>query len=95
MKKILVLGAGMVAGPLVRYLLDQGYQLTVTSLVLDEAERLVGGHPQGTGPEPGLWTTRQALDAMVADHDLVISLVPYSFHPLVARPLPRRTASTW
>ena len=48
MADILVLGAGMVAGPLVRYLLDGGARLTVTSLEQVEAERLVGGHPLGT-----------------------------------------------
>ena len=83
MKKVLVLGAGMVAGPLVRYLLDQGYQLTVTSLVLAEAEALVGGHPQGRALTFTL-DDEAGLDAMVAAHDLVISLVPFNLHPLVA-----------
>ncbi len=30
-KKVLVLGAGMVAGPLVRYLLDHGFKVNVAS----------------------------------------------------------------
>lgn len=83
MANILVLGAGMVAGPLVRYLLDVGAALTVTSLDVAEAERLVGGHARGRarafdlGDDAGLST-------LVADHDLVVSLVPYAFHPKVA-----------
>ena len=32
MKKVLVLGAGMVARPLVRYLLDKGYDVTIRDL---------------------------------------------------------------
>ncbi len=47
MKKILVLGAGMIAGPLVRYLLNREYQLTVTSLGIEDAVKLVGGDPNG------------------------------------------------
>ncbi|RKZ91111.1 MAG: saccharopine dehydrogenase, partial [Gammaproteobacteria bacterium] len=46
-RKILVLGAGMVAGPLIRYLLDHGYGLTVTSLALEDALKLVGDDPRG------------------------------------------------
>ncbi len=46
-QKILVLGAGMVAGPLIRYLLDHGYDLTVTSLVLEDAVKLIGDDPPG------------------------------------------------
>lgn len=84
MDRILVLGAGMVAGPLVRHLLEHGHELTVTSLELAEAGRLIGGHPRGT-PLTADLADEAALDALVAGHDLVISLVPYRFHPLVAR----------
>ncbi len=83
MKKILVLGAGMVAGPLVRYLLEHKYEMTVTSLVLEDAEKLIGGNPLGTPMTLDL-SDDDALSSLVAAHDLVISLVPYSFHPLVA-----------
>ena len=83
MKKILVLGAGMVAGPLVRYLLESGYSLTVTSLVLEDAVKLVGGDPQGTALRLDL-SDQSALSRLIGDHDLVVSLVPYSYHPLVA-----------
>ena len=83
MKKILVLGAGMVAGPLVRYLLERDFRLTVTSLVQEDAVKLIGDDPRGTPLTLDLGD-EEALGRLVADHDLVISLVPYSFHPLVA-----------
>jgi saccharopine dehydrogenase-like NADP-dependent oxidoreductase len=83
MAKILVLGAGMVAGPLVRYLLDAGAQLTVTSLDLAEAERLTGGHAQGRARRFDL-ADDAGLSDLVAAHDLTVSLVPYAFHPKVA-----------
>ena len=83
MKKILVLGAGMVAGPLVRYLLDREYKLTVTSLAIEDAVKLVAGDPNGAAMTLDL-SDDTALSGLVAGHDLVISLVPYSYHPLVA-----------
>lgn len=84
MKKVLVLGAGMVAGPLIRYLLDREHKLTVTSLVIEDAVKLVGSDPNGTAMTLDL-TDESTLSQLVKNHDLVISLVPYAFHPMVAR----------
>ncbi len=48
MKKVLVLGAGLVSRPLVRYLLDQpGFRVTVASRTVSKAEALIAGHPGG------------------------------------------------
>ena len=48
MKKVLVLGAGLVAKPLVQYLLDQeDIQVMVASRTVSKADKLVGGHPKG------------------------------------------------
>ncbi|MCP4574372.1 MAG: saccharopine dehydrogenase [bacterium] len=84
MPKILVLGAGMVAGPLVRYLLEQSFPLTVTSLVVEDAVKLIAGHPGGT-PHKLDVADSGALESLVADHDLVVSLLPYAHHPRVGR----------
>ncbi len=84
MKKVLVLGAGMVAGPLIRYLLEREYALTVTSLVLEDAVKLVGGDPNGVARALDLADEKE-LSSLIAAHDLTISLVPYTFHPVVAR----------
>lgn len=84
MQKILVLGAGMIAGPLIRYLKNRGFGLTVTSLVLEDAVKLIGDNPDGTALKLDL-TDENTLSSLVESHDLVISLVPFSFHPLVAR----------
>ncbi len=83
MQKILVLGAGMVAAPLVRYLLDRNYGLTVTSLAQEDAVKLIGGDAHGTALSLDL-ADDKTLSSLVESHDLVISLVPYSYHPLVA-----------
>jgi saccharopine dehydrogenase-like NADP-dependent oxidoreductase len=73
----------MVAGPLIRYLQGHGLFLTVTSLDLEEAVRLVGLDPNSQALKLDL-AAQDSLSRLVADHDLVISLVPYSYHPLVA-----------
>ena len=53
MKKVLVLGAGMVARPLVRYLLDRGFGVTQGDLAPGRASAMIDGHPHGTRAGPG------------------------------------------
>jgi len=48
MKKVLILGAGLVAGPLVKYLLDQpDFSVVVADVEVARARKLVAGHPRG------------------------------------------------
>lgn len=84
MKKVLILGAGLVARPLVRYLLDQpDFRVEVASRTVSKAEKLIEGHPRGVAKELNL-KSEEALKNEVAGADLVISMVPYAFHPKVA-----------
>lgn len=84
MKKILVLGAGLVAKPLVQYLLDQrDIQVMVASRTVSKAEVLVGDHPKGVTRALDV-SDDDALEKLVAEHDLSISLLPYTFHLKVA-----------
>ena len=84
MKKVLILGAGLVAGPLVRYLLDQpDFAVTVADVEAGRAAKLVGGHPRGAAEVLDI-ADRAALAAAIGRADLVVSMVPYTFHPLVA-----------
>ena len=85
MKKVLILGAGLVARPLVRYLLDQpGFQVEVASRTVSRAEKLIEGHPRGVAKELNL-KSEEALNSEVAGADIAISMVPYAFHPKVAQ----------
>jgi len=85
MKRVLVLGAGLVAGPLVRYLLNvKGFHVTVASRTVAKAVRLIGGASNGTAVSLDVRDGR-ALASLIAEHDLSISLLPYVHHPLVAR----------
>ena len=85
MKKVLILGAGLVAKPLVRYLLDQpDFEVEVASRTVSKAVKLIDNHPQGTARELNL-KNEEGLKDKVSRSDLVISMVPYSFHPKVAQ----------
>ncbi|HUU81948.1 MAG TPA: saccharopine dehydrogenase C-terminal domain-containing protein [Phycisphaerae bacterium] len=84
MKKVLVLGAGLVARPLVRYLLGQpDFAVTVASRTVRKAEALVGGHPQGK-TLPLLAKETEKLEGLIGEHDLAVSLLPAPQHPVVA-----------
>ncbi|MFO7740918.1 MAG: saccharopine dehydrogenase C-terminal domain-containing protein [Anaerolineae bacterium] len=85
MKNVLVFGAGLVAGPLVRHLLDQGYQVTVASRTLGKAMALISGHPQGRAVRFDITEDEAELGELVVQADLCASLLPYIYHVRVAR----------
>ncbi|MBP6871074.1 MAG: saccharopine dehydrogenase NADP-binding domain-containing protein [Bacteroidales bacterium] len=84
MKKVLILGAGMVVNPIVRYLLDKNFIVTVATRTKSKADEMIGGHPNGRSVA---WTVEQEaeLDQMIAEHDLTVSLLPYLYHVMVAK----------
>ena len=84
MKRIVVFGAGLVSRPLVRYLLDHGFEVTVASRTVSKAEALVDGHPNGHATTV-LADDEQALRDFVSASDLAVSLLPAPMHPVVAR----------
>ncbi|MCX6565383.1 MAG: saccharopine dehydrogenase NADP-binding domain-containing protein [Candidatus Aminicenantes bacterium] len=84
MKNVLVLGAGFVAGPLVRFFLEKAdVRVSVADIEPDKAAALTGSHPRGRAFALDL-KNEVALKGEIAAADVVVSLVPYVFHPLVA-----------
>lgn len=84
MKKILVLGAGLVSRPGVHYLLNQPeLEVTVASRTLSKAEELVKGFPNGKAKQVNV-ENHDALADLVKDSDIVISLLPWIHHLKVA-----------
>lgn len=83
MKNVLILGAGLVVKPIVRYLLDHQYKVTVASRTKSKGDNMIAGHQNGTALE---WTVDKEteLDKMVREHDLTVSLLPYRYHVMVA-----------
>ena len=80
---MLVLGAGLVASPLVRYLADQGHRVTVASRTLAKGEAIIRDVP-GARAQAIDVDDRAALGELITAHDLVISLVPHTHHMPVA-----------
>jgi len=84
-KKVLVLGAGLVSGPLVHYLLGQdGFEVTVASRTVEKAQVLVGDATNGIAVRVDV-KDEASLENLISQADLSISLLPYIYHPLVAR----------
>ena len=86
MKHVVVFGAGLVAGAHVRYLLECGFQVTVASRTVAKAQELVGSYPHGQAVAFDVEKEGdKRLGEIVAQHDLAVSLLPYLYHPRVAR----------
>ncbi len=87
MKNILILGAGLSASSLIRYLLDNSennnWKINVVDMDIDMVERKLAGHPNGKA------LSFNAIDKAerrpyISDADLVISMLPARFHVDVA-----------
>ncbi|KAJ4306378.1 saccharopine dehydrogenase (NADP+, L-glutamate-forming) [Collariella sp. IMI 366227] len=82
--KVLMLGAGFVTRPTLDVLSDAGIPVTVACRTLTTAQQLSEGVKNATPISLDV-TDDKALDAEVAKHDLVISLIPYTFHATVIK----------
>lgn len=84
MKTVLVLGAGMVSRPMIRYLLDQpDFHVVMASRTVSKAEKMIDGHPQGKAFELDV-NDEKKVEEFVSKADLVVSLLPYTYHVKVA-----------
>jgi saccharopine dehydrogenase-like NADP-dependent oxidoreductase len=84
MKKILILGAGLVVKPMVEYLLRHNLRVMIATTTKEKADRMINGNPLGSAVR---WSTEEvpALEKMVNENDVVVSLLPYKHHVLVAK----------
>jgi len=84
MRKVAIIGAGLVAGPLVEYLLGLGdIKVIVADIDQERARKLVGSHPSGEARKLDL-NDREAVSRLVSEVEVVASMVPYTFHPYIA-----------
>ncbi|MEI6766108.1 MAG: saccharopine dehydrogenase C-terminal domain-containing protein [Bacteroidota bacterium] len=83
MKNVLILGAGMVANPIIKYLLQKKYNVTVAAMNVEEAQKMVAGFPNGKAMH-WLVDDEATLDKLVREHDIAVSLLPYVYHLKVA-----------
>ena len=84
MNKILVLGAGLVSKPCVVFLLENKFKVTVASRTLEKAEIIVQGFENGTA-KALLVEDQEALESLVKTNDIIISLLPWTHHIMVAQ----------
>jgi saccharopine dehydrogenase (NADP+, L-glutamate forming) len=84
MSQVLVLGAGLVTRPHVRYLLEiPDVEVVVASRTVSKAEALVNGHPRGRAVALNV-ENHAALEDLIRQADLSVSMLPYVYHPTVA-----------
>ncbi|KAI6127193.1 Saccharopine dehydrogenase-domain-containing protein [Pisolithus sp. B1] len=84
-RKILLLGSGFVARPCAEYVVrDPTNELTIACRTLSSAAALADGLPNAAAISLDV-NSAEALDAQVALHDLVISLIPYTYHAAVIK----------
>ncbi|KAI1628215.1 saccharopine dehydrogenase [Exophiala viscosa] len=83
-QKALLLGAGFVTKPTVQILADAGVEVIVACRTLENAKKLCEGI-KNTRPISLDVSDATALDAEVEKVDLVISLIPYTYHATVIK----------
>ncbi len=84
MRKVLILGAGMVAKPIIKYLLEKKYFVTVASKETINADAVMQGY-ENCKVVPWAVDQSEELDKMIHDHDLTVSLLPWIYHVEVAK----------
>jgi len=85
MKKVAIIGAGKMTKPLVDYFIDKcGYQVFLVNRTVSAAEKVINGRKLGIAVR---WSAGEpdALDNIVSQSDIVISMVPKPLHINVAR----------
>ena len=88
MKTILILGAGLSASSLIRYLLQRSteynWQVRVVDQDVELVKRKLGGHPNGMAMAFNALDPNERREE-IAQADLVISMLPAKFHVEIAR----------
>jgi saccharopine dehydrogenase-like NADP-dependent oxidoreductase len=84
MNKVLILGAGLVAKPMIEYLLENRISVMVASPMKDRADEMITGNPLGKSID---WSMddMETLDKLISEYDVTVSLLPYKFHTDVAK----------
>ncbi|KAI0125832.1 Apo Saccharopine reductase [Xylariales sp. AK1849] len=83
-RRVLMLGSGYVTRPTLDILSEAGIEVTVACRSLESAQKLSEGVKLAKAISLDV-TDDDALDAAVAQHELIISLIPYTFHATVIK----------
>ncbi len=83
--RVLILGAGLVTKPVITYLLDRNYQVTIASRTVSKADCIVTGYKNATTKQLDAIQDEAGLAREVEAHDIVVSLLPAVHHLIVAK----------
>lgn len=87
MRKILVIGSGKSTSYLLQYLLDrspsENLHITVADININSAQQLLNNHPNAVAKVFDVFDDAQR-SKTIKNSDIVISMLPARFHPLVA-----------
>ena len=83
MKKVLILGAGLVVKPMVEYLLEKGFKLMIASPMKERADEMINGNLLGSSLH---WSVddQVMLEKLVSEYDITVSFLPYKYHTDIA-----------
>ena len=79
---VLVLGAGLVTAPLIRYLSDNNYLVTLASRTLDNALKITRNYKNAIAEKCDVTKDQDLLENLVEHHDITISMLPYIYHKI-------------
>ncbi len=84
-KHVLILGAGLVSQPIIDYLFSKtDYKLTVADILEENARKAIQGNSRGQATTLDV-NNATHLRQLVSDSDLVVSLLPYTLHAIIAK----------
>ncbi|OLY78677.1 Alpha-aminoadipic semialdehyde synthase, mitochondrial [Smittium mucronatum] len=85
LKKVLLAGSGMVTGPFIKYLEDQGnIEVSIASNNRKEAEDLSSNFKYTKVYDLDA-NNLESVDRLVSDNDIVVSMLPAPLHPIFAK----------
>ena len=80
-----MLGAGYVSAPVIDYLTrDPDVGVTVASALKEEANKLALRYPRTQPVLLDVAQSTDALDDLIKEHNIVLSLLPWTLHPTIA-----------
>ncbi|XP_027057225.1 alpha-aminoadipic semialdehyde synthase, mitochondrial-like isoform X1 [Pocillopora damicornis] len=85
-QRVLLLGSGFTVAPCIEYLTrDKSLAVTVASDKISEAEAVAAMYRNTTPTLLDVTQSEEKLNKLIQQHDVVISLLPYSLHHVVAK----------
>jgi saccharopine dehydrogenase (NADP+, L-glutamate forming) len=83
-KTVLVLGAGMVSRPMIKYFFKKtDFNVVMASRTVEKVEKIIAKNPRGKAVKLDVKDDK-LLEKLVSESDIAVSLLPYTYHVKVA-----------